>query len=210
MRDALIPAQWPDAVALDETKFDLTITDTDDQGDKTSHTGSVSVLGVYGYPAGLGTGRAVRLAARGGEDKVEWAAVLREREGKPTWVVCDQGKAVMAAVKRAWPNATIYVCEAHLRRLGEARLAADGFDRFHPLWKSLRKAIPERDGWEAFEQEVEAAGAAQTLRVDPRQPPADGTPVGDPTGRSAALDRRPRDRPPGDHATARRPSLRVP
>ena len=163
VRDALIPAQWPDAVALDATNFDLTITDTDKQGNKTSHTGSVSVLGVYGYPAGLGSGRAVRLAARGGEDKVEWAAVLREREGKPTWVVCDQGKAVMAAVKLVWPEATIYICEAHLRRLGEARLAADGFDRYHPLWKSLRKAIPKREGWERFQQEVEAAGAAQTL-----------------------------------------------
>lgn len=69
----------------------------------------------------------------------------------------------MAAIKLVWPEATIYVCEAHLRRLGEARLAADGFDRYHPLWKSLRKAIPKRDGWETFEQEVEAAGAAQTL-----------------------------------------------
>lgn len=45
----------------------------------------------------------------------------------------------MAAVKHAWPNATIYICEAHLRMLGEQRLTADGFDRFHPLW---RKRLP--------------------------------------------------------------------
>ena len=163
VRDALMAAEWPDAVALDETSFDLTITETDDQGDKVSHPGSVSILGIYGYQAGRGSGRAIRLAARGGADRIEWEAVLRSRTGEPTWVVCDQGKAVMAAVKRAWPNATIYICEAHLRMLGEQRLAADGFDRFHPLWRSLRKAIPKRDAWIVFEQEVRDAGATQTL-----------------------------------------------
>lgn len=65
-RDALMPVEWPDAVALDETSYDLTITERDDQDQKVSHPASVSVLGVYGYPAGRGTGRATRLAARGG------------------------------------------------------------------------------------------------------------------------------------------------
>jgi hypothetical protein len=69
----------------------------------------------------------------------------------------------VAAVKRAWPNATIYICEAHLRMLGEQHLAADGHDRFDLLWRSLRKAIPSCDEWIAFEQEVRAAGAAKTL-----------------------------------------------
>jgi hypothetical protein len=163
IRDALISDEWPDSFALDETSYDLTITEPDDRGGKVSHPGSVSVLGIYGYQAGRGTGRAIRLAARGGADRIEWETVLRSRKGEPTWVVCDQGKAVMAAVKRAWPNATIYICEAHLRMLGEQRLAADGFDRFHPLWRSLRKAIRDRDAWLVFEQEVEDAGAAQTL-----------------------------------------------
>lgn len=31
------------------------------------------------------------------------------------------------------------------------------------LWRSLRKAIPDRDAWLVFEEEVEDAGAAQTL-----------------------------------------------
>lgn len=69
----------------------------------------------------------------------------------------------MGAVKRAWPNATIYICEAHLRMIGEQRLAADGFDRFHPLWRNLRKAIPNQETWLAFEEEVRDAGASQTL-----------------------------------------------
>lgn len=163
VRDALMPDEWPDAVALDETSFDLTITETDEQGNKVSQPGSVSILGVYGYAAGRGSGRAIRLAARGGADRIEWEAVLRSRNGEPNWVVCDQGKAVMAAVKRAWPNATIYICEAHLRMLGEQRLAADGHDRFDPLWRSLRKAIPNQEAWITFEQEVRDAGATQTL-----------------------------------------------
>ena len=130
----------------------------------------------------------LRRAARGGADRIEWEAVLRSCTGEPTWVVCDQGKAMMAAVKRAWPNATIYICEAHLRMLGEQRLAADGFDRFDPLWRSLRKAIPNQEAWITFEQEVRDPDA----RMDPRHAAAQGAAVGNPRGRSATLDRRPR------------------
>lgn len=163
VRDALLGDEWPDAVVLDETSFELTITEVDADGEKVAHTGSVSILGVYGYPGGRGTGRPVRLAPRGGEDRIEWEAVLRSRRGEPSWVVCDQGKAVVAAVQRVWPNATIYICEAHLGMLGEQRLAADGHDRFDPLWRSLRKAIGSRDAWIAFEQEVRTAGVPRTL-----------------------------------------------
>jgi hypothetical protein len=138
------------------------VTDLTPSG-KVSKPGTVSVLGVHGYAVGRGSGRAIALAPRGGADRVEWEAVLRSRKGEPSWVVCDQGKAVMSAVRAAWPNATIYVCEAHLRMLGEQRLAADGFDRHHPLWASLRRAIPNQSGWEAFEQEVANAGAHRTL-----------------------------------------------
>jgi hypothetical protein len=143
VRDALMPTEWPDAVALDETSFDVVVTDITPNG-KVSQPGTVSVLGVYGYASGRGSGRAITLAPRGGADKVEWGAVLRSREKEPAWVACDQGKAVMSAVKAVWPNATIYVCEAHLRMLGEQRLAADGFDRHHPLWASLRHATAVR------------------------------------------------------------------
>jgi hypothetical protein len=61
VRDALMPAEWPDAVALDETSFDLTITETDDQDQKVSHPASVSILGVYGYfpPGGAADERSV-------------------------------------------------------------------------------------------------------------------------------------------------------
>ncbi|MGH3074973.1 MAG: hypothetical protein ACRDQC_08605 [Gaiellales bacterium] len=128
-----------------------------------SKPGTVSVLGVYGYASERGSGRAITLAPRGGADKLEWAAVLRSRTGEPAWVVCDQGKAVLSAVRAVWPNATIYVCEAHLRMLGEQRLAADGFDRHHPLWASLRQAVPSQTGWEVFEHEVKAAGAQRAL-----------------------------------------------
>jgi hypothetical protein len=163
VRNALMPSEWPDAVALDETSFDVVVTDISPNGNKVSTPGSVSVLGVYGYASGRGSGRAIALAPRGGADKVEWEALLRSRKGEPSWVVCDQGKAVMSAVKAVWPNATIYVCEAHLRMLGEQRLAADGFDRHHPLWANLRRAIPAKSGWEAFEREATAAGANWTL-----------------------------------------------
>lgn len=124
------PTNGPTPSPSTRPSYDLTITEPDDRGGNVSHPGSVSVLGIYGYQAGRGTGRAIRLAARGGADRIEWEAVLRSRKGEPTWVVCDQGKAVMAAVKRAWPNATIYICEAHLRMLGEQRA---GRRRLRPL-----------------------------------------------------------------------------
>jgi hypothetical protein len=163
VRDAMMPSAWPEAVALDATSFDVVLTDVSPSGVKSSRSGKVAVLGVYGYDGGRGAGRAITLAARGGADAAEWEAVLRSRPGEPAWVVCDQGKTVMSAVRRAWPNATVYVCEAHLRMLGEQRLAADGLDRHLPLWDGLRAAAPDRAGWEAFEREAAAAGAAQTL-----------------------------------------------
>jgi len=63
VRDALLGDDWPDAVALDETSYELTLTDLDAQGNKISRTVSVSILGVYGYTGGRRSGRAVRLAA---------------------------------------------------------------------------------------------------------------------------------------------------
>lgn len=162
VRDALVPTTWPDSVALDETSFDVVITDKTPTG-KTSRPGTVSLLGVYGYPSGRGSGRAVALAPRGGGDSVEWEAVLRSRPNEPSWVVCDQGKAVMSAIRAAWPDATIYVCEAHLRMLAEKRLAADGFDRTSLLWKALPGAIGDRARWEQLEADTHAAGAKRTL-----------------------------------------------
>ena len=163
VRDALIPPAWPDAVALDETTFDVIVTDLADDGTKSSFRGAVSVLGVYGYPNGRGSGRAVALSPRGGGDTVEWLAVLKARPNEPSWVVCDQGKAVVAAIKAAWPDATIYVCEAHLRMLAEKRLAADGYDRRSALWRALPGAIGDRARWDQLEADVHAAGAKHTL-----------------------------------------------
>jgi hypothetical protein len=163
VRDALIPGTWPDSVALDETSFDVVVTDIAKDGEKSSWGGSVSVLGVYGYPNGRGSGRSVALVPRGGGDSVEWLAVLRSRPNEPSWVVCDQGKAVVSAIKTAWPNATIYVCEAHLRMLAEKRLAGDGFDRSSALWKALPGAIGDRLRWDQLEADAHAAGATRTL-----------------------------------------------
>jgi hypothetical protein len=162
VRDALIPPTWPDSVALDEISFDVVITDLTGTG-KVSSPGTVSVLGVYGYPTGRGSGRAVALAARGGGDALEWQAVLRSRPDEPSWVVCDQGKAVTSAIKTVWPNATTYVCEAHLRMLAEKRLAADGFDSTSGLWKALPAAIADRSRWDQLEADACAAGAARLV-----------------------------------------------
>jgi hypothetical protein len=69
----------------------------------------------------------------------------------------------MSAVKAVWPNATIYVCEAHLRMLGEKRLAADGFDGHNAPWASLCRAIPSQSGWQVFAREAALAGATHAL-----------------------------------------------
>jgi hypothetical protein len=163
VRDELMPDAWPDEVALDETSVGITLTETDAQGQKHTHATSLYILGVYGYAAGRGSGRAIRLAARGGYDRVEWEAVLRSRPGSPSWVVCDGGKSVKAAVKRVWPEATLYTCEGHLKMLVEDNLAADGHDRQDPLALGLSKAVAGRKAWEDLEQRAAAAGAAQTL-----------------------------------------------
>lgn len=161
----LMPAHWPDAVALDETTFPFVLTERDDKGKVVSQrTMEFSLLGVMGYDAGAGKGLPWRFAVRGGYDTVEWEAVLRSLPGAPTWVVCDERKSIRAAVRRVWPKATIYSCEAHIARLGEKKLGLDGHGPYSDLWWKLQRGVKNEVAWQAFEQEARAKGAANTFR----------------------------------------------
>jgi len=164
VRDELMPDEWPEAVAVDETSITVRLTETDQDGEKQTRSLPFYILGVFGYPSGRrGSGRAVRLAITGAKDQVEWERVLRSRRGAPKWVVCDQGTGLMAAIKSAWPSATIYQCEAHLRMNSEKALVADGVEHDSSLWAALRKAIGGRRAWEELREAAKAAGAVETL-----------------------------------------------
>lgn len=163
VRDELMPGEWPEAVALDETSITVRLTATDPDGKKQTRSLPFYILGVFGYPSGRGSGRAVRLAITGAKDQVEWEHILRSRRGAPKWVVCDQGTGLMAAIKSAWPNATIYQCEAHLRMNAEKALVVDGVEHASPLWAALRKAIGGQRAWKELREVAKATGAVETL-----------------------------------------------
>ncbi len=160
----LMPECWPDAVALDETTFPLPLVERDDEG-KVVRKREIefSVLGVTGYPDGSGKGLPWRFVVRGGYDSVEWEAALRSMPGEPTWVVCDERRSIRTAVRKVWPNATIYSCEAHIARLGAKRLLLDGHAPYSDLWWKLQRGVKDEIAWRTFESEATFAGATHTL-----------------------------------------------
>ena len=161
----LMPDRWPDAVALDETTFPLTLTERDDEGKVVvKREVEFSLLGVTGYVGGSGKGLPWRFVVRGGYDSVEWEAALRSLPGEPTWVVCDERKSIRSAVRKVWPNAAIYSCEAHIARLGAKTLLLDGHGPYTDLWWKLQRGVKDAIGWWTFEGEAAFHGATHTLK----------------------------------------------
>ena len=159
--EALLPSTWPDAVALDQLPVFTRIPDED--GTPRAGQTAYAVLGVYGYPSGSGQGQLWRVAVRGAGDKVEWESFLRSRPGNPSWVVSDQDRSIATAVRKAWPGAIHYSCEAHLRMLAQDSLEAEGQPRYGAAWKAARGAFGDTQRWSDFVAELNAAGARTTV-----------------------------------------------
>lgn len=161
----LMPDHWPDAIALDETTFPFVLTERDDDGKVVSQRDvQFSLLGVTGYEDGAGTGLPWRFVVRGGYDAIEWEAALRSLPGQPRWVVCDERKSIWTAVRKVWPQTTIYSCEAHIARLGAQNLLLDGHVPHSDLWWKLQHGVKDEAGWLAFQTETQRHGAAHTLK----------------------------------------------
>ncbi len=122
----------------------------------------------------------------GGNDAESWKAFFATLPGAPTYVVADGSEAIRSAVRSAWPEAMLYVCESHLRMNGEKAAQSDrifewvpkgprrarsrGFPvppwlareeterQFarHPIWNALRAAQMSPALWDGLKAVVDA------------------------------------------------------
>jgi len=87
-----------------------------------------------------------RLQAFPEATQANWEAFLRELDGAPARVVCDNHSGLNGAVRAAFPDAELYLCEWHLRHALERLM-----DKIH------RSELEHRAAIDALRPRVEAA-----------------------------------------------------
>ncbi len=163
VRDHYLPPAWPTVLLLDEQPFSRVKHGADGYPTR-GHLPDFSLLAVYGYPDGPGSGQLWRLAVAPGSSRVEWEEFLRSLPAlePPSWVVTDQGQAAANAARAVWPGVRTYVCEGHLARTGAEKLKADGIGPTHALWPLWIKSFVNLPAWEAFRAGIADARAEKT------------------------------------------------
>ena len=175
---ALLPTRWPEVVAIDSKPYKRKelIEDPRNEGSGTYNSGGKEygeVMAAVDHTV-RGDSKLVALRLEGGKDQASWEAFFRSLEGQPRWVVADQDQGLEAALANAWPETTLYNCDAHLRLNAAKYLVKDGiplkrvksrsgvkpneelvFDT-HPLHLLLLlEAVQTPEGWAAFKAGVE-------------------------------------------------------
>jgi len=95
--------------------------------------------------------------------QANWEAFLRGLEGAPVRVVCDNHSGLNAAVKAAFPQAELYLCEWHLRHALERLM--DKIQRSEPGHRAAIDALAPRveaaftgpSFWRPFVRDAQAA-----------------------------------------------------
>lgn len=147
---------WPETVVLDDTWFDV-INRRTGQRSRAFH-----VLGAYGYPVGASRGRTWALTASPRARRQDWVSLLHTLPGQPKLVVCDDDKAITGAVAARWPDATIKLCEHHLRAAARKHLSTYGRAGYgDELMELLNDAFRSPQGWTDFK----AAAPGATLNA---------------------------------------------
>lgn len=133
------PAAWPEAGSLlvDDLPFSV----------RDPATGRFRIAFRVFCAAGFERGRPKlwRVEAFPDASQANWEAFLGALEGAPGRVVCDNHSGLNAAVRAAFPDAELYLCEWHLRHALERLMA------------KIRKSDEHRDAVDALLPRVEAA-----------------------------------------------------
>jgi hypothetical protein len=79
-----------------------------------------------------------------------WAGFLRSLPGCPERIVCDRGTALLAGVRRVWPQLEPYICEWHLMRHPAQLLHECGLDEAEQLVDALGQALHSKESFERF------------------------------------------------------------
>lgn len=160
--EALLPDRWPPIVVLDALEVRRRAT-ADGVSLGRGGRNAFVVFAAHGYRTDRSRGELWRLGLGGAKDRGSWEEFLRElpAQPSPTWVVCDDDEAIKMAVRRAWPAATIHLCDLHLARTAREHLGAD--PRAARLIDLVYQALDGAEGWDAL------VAAAST---DPASTPA--------------------------------------
>jgi mutator family transposase len=111
------PVAWPTAgsLLLDDLPFSV----------RDPATGRFRIAFRVFCAAGFERGRPMlwRVEAFPDASQANWEAFLRALEGAPSRVVCDNHSGLTGAVRAAFPEAELYLCEWHLRHALERLMA---------------------------------------------------------------------------------------
>jgi hypothetical protein len=111
------PSAWPEAgsLLLDDLPFSV----------RDPATGRFRIAFRVFCAAGFERGRPKlwRLEAFPDASQANWEAFLRARDGAPPRVVCDNHSGLNGAVRAAFPETELYLCEWHLRHALERLMA---------------------------------------------------------------------------------------
>lgn len=150
------PVAWPQAgsLLLDDLPFSV----------RDPATGRFRIAFRVFCAAGFERGRPKlwRLEAFPNASQASWTAFLSALEGAPPRVVCDSHMAMNAAVRAAFPEAELYLCEWHLRHALERLMAKIRKDDEHrgaidELLPRVEAAFAGPSFWKPFVRDAHAA-----------------------------------------------------
>lgn len=141
LREEYLEEEWPQVLLLDLLPFRLSAKN----GGQGSSRSAFYVFAALSYGDGQAgpvlegkkrTPVLWRLSAAWKKDAETWVSFLAQLDGEPHHVICDQGSAMVKAVRWLWPNADVYACEHHL----ELKVR-DIFGRYGLMKSELREYV---------------------------------------------------------------------
>jgi hypothetical protein len=154
--EAKPPSAWPAAgsLLLDDLPFSV----------RDPATGRFRIAFRVFCAAGFegGRPRLWRVEAFPDASQANWEAFLRALEGAPPRVVCDNHSGLNGAVRAAFPEAELYLCEWHLRHALERLMAKIRKDEAHratidALLARVEAAFTGPSFWKPFVRDARAA-----------------------------------------------------
>lgn len=151
------PEAWPEAgsLLLDDLPFSV----------RDPATGRFRIAFRIFCAAGFERGRPRlwRLEAFPDASQANWEAFLGALEGAPPRVVCDNHYGLNGAVRAAFPEAELYLCEWHLRHalerlMAKIRKSDEHREAIDALLPRVEAAFTGPAFWEPFLRDAHAAG----------------------------------------------------
>jgi hypothetical protein len=164
--EQLAPKRWPRMLILDSKPLGIRAYDVEAHvpGWDPDERGGAILAATGGDDPKLPM-MAWRIGVAGDETTESWLDFLHEFDPDgpgPEWVVADGSKAIAAAVRQRWPNATFYSCEFHLGRALRKAAYLDGIYADAEAHAELfRRAFWSVADWEALGEFIANEGAAK-------------------------------------------------